>query len=118
MLSVASLFQGTAPGSVRGARSARRSLAAREEERRRLNAAMQELPEAPRLALALRYFESARPRQIAAVLGIPEERIEAVLTDAVREVTEILRRPEATTLPEAASRPRARRVPVRKASRQ
>ena len=114
MLSVASLFQGTVPGS---ARHARRSLAAREEERRRLSAAMQELSETPRLALALRYFESARPRQIAVVLGISEERIEAILADAVREVAEILRRPEASVVAAAKPRTRVRRAAVRKASR-
>jgi DNA-directed RNA polymerase specialized sigma24 family protein len=114
MLSVASLFQGTVPGN---ARPVRRSLAAREDERRRLAAAMQELSETPRLALALRYFESARPRQIAVVLGISEERIEAILADAVREVAEILRRPEASGPAAAATRPRGRRAAVRKASR-
>jgi DNA-directed RNA polymerase specialized sigma24 family protein len=113
MLSVASLFQGTAPG---GARRVRRSLAAREEERRRLSAAMQELPEASRLALALRYFESARPRQIAVVLGISEERIEAILADAVREVAEILRRSEVVTPVASSPRPRERRTPARKAA--
>ena len=114
MLSVASFFQGTVPGS---ARPARRSLAAREEERRRLSAAMQELPETSRLALALRYFESARPRQIAVVLGISEERIDAVLTAAVREVAEILRRPEVVTPAVAGLRARARRTSARKAVR-
>jgi DNA-directed RNA polymerase specialized sigma24 family protein len=117
MLSVASLFQGTATGSARSARSARRSLAAREEERRRLDAAMQELPEVPRLALALRYFESARPRQIALVLGIPEDRVEAVLAEAVREVTRILQRPEEAMPAAAGSRGRAHRAPARKAAR-
>jgi DNA-directed RNA polymerase specialized sigma24 family protein len=114
MLSVASLFQGSAPGN---ARRARRSLAAREEEQRRLRAAMQELSETPRLALALRYFESARPRQIAAVLGIPEDRIDAILADAVQEVAEILRRPEAPAPEPADSRPPARRATIRKAVR-
>jgi DNA-directed RNA polymerase specialized sigma24 family protein len=112
MFSVASFFQGTAPGS---ARPARRSLAARDEERRRLGAAMQKLPETSRVALALRYFESARPRQIAAVLGISEERIEAILDEAVHQVAEIMRRPEAGT-PEAADSP-ARRTSARKAAR-
>lgn len=114
MLSVASFFQGTAPGS---ARRVRRNLAAREEEQRRLGAAMQELPETSRLALALRYFESARPRQIALVLGISEERIEAVLADAVQEVTEILRRPEVATPAASSARPRAGRTSARKAVR-
>jgi DNA-directed RNA polymerase specialized sigma24 family protein len=114
MLSVASLIQGTTPGT---ARRARRSLAAREEERRRLHAAMQELAETPRLALALRYYESARPRQIAAVLGISEERIEAVLTAAVRQVVEILRRPETVVSAAAVPRPRVRRAPARKMAR-
>ena len=114
MLSVASFFQGTAPGS---ARRARRNLAEREEEQRRVGAAMQELPETSRLALALRYFESARPRQIALVLGISEERIEAVLADAVQEVTEILRRPEAAAPGASGARPRARRTSARKAVR-
>jgi hypothetical protein len=92
MLSVTSLFQGTSVGS---ARRARKGLAAREEERRRLHAAMQELAETPRLVLALRYFESARPRQIAAVLGIPEERLEPILNEAVAQVMEILKRQDA-----------------------
>jgi DNA-directed RNA polymerase specialized sigma24 family protein len=112
MFSVASFFQGTAPGS---ARTARRSLAARDEERRRLGAAMQKLPEASRVAFALRYFESARPRQIAVVLGIPEERIEAILDVAVQEVAEIMRRPEDGT--PAASGSHARRTSARKAAR-
>jgi DNA-directed RNA polymerase specialized sigma24 family protein len=110
MLSVASLFQGAALGT----RPARRSPAAREEERRRLGAAMQELPEIQRLALALRYFESARPRQIAVVLGVTEERLESILADAVREVAEILRRPEAAA--PAVARSRSRRIGVRKAA--
>jgi DNA-directed RNA polymerase specialized sigma24 family protein len=114
MLSVASFFQGTASGS---ARPVRRSLAAREEERRRLSAAMQELPETSRVALALRYFESARPRQIAVVLGISEERIEAILADAVRNVAEILRRPEVVTPAASGLRPRVRRTSARKVGR-
>ena len=112
MLSVASLFHGAVPGS---ARPARRNPAAREEERRRVSAAMQELPETSRVALALRYFESARPRQIAVVLGISEERIEAILGEAVRDVAEILRRPDVVTPAASGPRPRAGRVSARKA---
>jgi DNA-directed RNA polymerase specialized sigma24 family protein len=78
---------------------------------------MQELPETSRVALALRYFESARPRQIAVVLGISEERIEAILLDAVREVAEILRRPEVVAPAPSGPPPRARRTSARKAAR-
>jgi hypothetical protein len=49
------------------------------------------------------------------VLGISEERIEALLSDAVRDVAEILRRPE--VVPPTVSRPRQRRAPARKAAR-
>ncbi len=114
MLSVASLFPGTGTGR---ARRARRNSPAREEEQRRLREAMQDLAETPRLVLALRYFESARPQQIALLLDIPEERIDSILTSAVHDVTEFLRRAESTTPPAAVPRRRVGRTSSRKVDR-
>jgi RNA polymerase sigma factor (sigma-70 family) len=88
MLSVETLFdEARLPSRVR-------SLAASlsEEEIRRLIAQqIDRLPERQRLALALRFYESLGPSEIACVLDIGEERAKTLLLEATRALSEKLR---------------------------
>ncbi len=71
-------------------RSRPRAASARKEERRRFEAALERLPEMPRLVLSLRAFETLRARQIASVLEISEAEVQEMLADAVRRIVAFL----------------------------
>jgi DNA-directed RNA polymerase specialized sigma24 family protein len=100
MLSVHALMQ-EAQVPVRARR--KRPAGSAREERKLLEAAILRLPDEARLVLALRYYESARPRHIARVLGVEEPEARSLLADAVRQVVR-----EMEAIGAEAARPRRR----------
>jgi DNA-directed RNA polymerase specialized sigma24 family protein len=86
MLSVQSLIREISP--------ARRSGRApgRPTEDARLREAIDALPDAARLALALRCFEQVPVSAIASVLGVEEERARRLIEEAAETVTRALNR--------------------------
>ena len=88
MLSVQALMQ---EAHVRPERTRGDRRLSRGEERRVMATLIDELPETARLVLGLRYCEALRPRQIATVLGLSEEEIRKVLSEALLAVESRLR---------------------------
>jgi len=80
MLSVHSLMQEAKVAPRERARLGRK------EERRMMAEAIEDLPELDRLILGLRYYESVRPAQIAAVLGLPEDEVRRLLAQALERI--------------------------------
>jgi DNA-directed RNA polymerase specialized sigma24 family protein len=86
----------------------------RKEERRLLAEAIDRLPEAARLVLGLRHYEAVRPRDIANILGLDEEAVRDMLSEAVATVLKDLRQASAAaekgsrTSEMRAARPRKR----------
>jgi len=80
MLSVHSLMQEAKVSA--GARSRKKG------DRRLVASAINDLPELCRLVLGLRYYESVRPAQIAAALGLPESEVRITLADALTRLLE------------------------------
>lgn len=97
MITVASLLQEVFLPRPRRARRVKPG----SEEGARLAREIASLPERPRLALALRVFESLSDAQIAAVLDLSETEVQGVLTEATQQVVERLER--ATPSPVAPS---------------
>jgi DNA-directed RNA polymerase specialized sigma24 family protein len=83
MLSVHTLMQ---EGRVNPKARTGISSLGRKEERRLLAEAIDRLPEVPRLVLSLRYYEAVRPKDIAAVLGLREEEVREILSEACTAV--------------------------------
>ena len=98
MLSVHSLMQEAKVPS--GARSKKKG------ERRLTAGASNDLPEQCRLILGLRYYESVRPAQIAAALGLPEEEVRQTLADALTRLLEAERKAGAAAPVKAEARRR------------
>jgi RNA polymerase sigma factor (sigma-70 family) len=74
---------GPLPGSA-----GRRRRLAREEQREVLAEAINELSETERLVLGMRCLESVRPRQIAVLLEMSEEKVNALLQSGLRVIQE------------------------------
>ena len=66
-----------------------------------LREAIEALPDSQRVALALRYYESASMSVIAAVLDLKEEETHRLLVSAAETVTEHLRRADGASPPPA-----------------
>ncbi len=62
----------------------RRRRLGKEEERRVLARAINEMSEIERLVLGLRCLEAVRPRQIAAMLDLTEEKVQSLVEDGMR----------------------------------